>query len=404
MDGHRFEELIEELFRKLGYRVEGHRAAADGGVDITAISSEPIVGGKYIIQCKRQKAPIGEPVVRDLYGVITHENANKGIVITNADFTMAAVKFAEGKPIELLNGIALLRLLGRFYKTEVDTTVPRLTFAQEAMFLALAQEIQAVKEAYEPIAAGAMFRRGKNYRTEKGFLKFASEKSYEMQNFTGVLTKLFQRTLLEFEMRAKEPGFDSGKHIQASRALVKSSLSEFCRSYQSVYYVEMPSRGSGLKTALLDTYTALFEALLSWRNQFLAVVSSPGEYLMPDGTINLALDYPDRKRITVCADRLRKEAKALRRGCFIATAVYGSFDDPAVCVLRRFRDGPLASNLVGRAFIGGYYFAGPVLASLVERIPLLRSVARIVLDHLVDRLEPLNLRTGLSQQAGKQGR
>lgn len=132
MDGHRFEELIEGLFRKLGYRVEGHRAAADGGVDITAINSEPIVGGKYIIQCKRQNVAIGEPIVRDLYGVITHQKANKGIIITNADFTMAAVKFADGKPIELLNGIALLRLLGRFYEIEQATTAPRLTLAQEA--------------------------------------------------------------------------------------------------------------------------------------------------------------------------------------------------------------------------------------------------------------------------------
>jgi hypothetical protein len=121
-------------------------------------------------------------------------------------------------------------------------------------------------------------------------------------------------------------------------------------------------------------------------------VGSPEAFLLPDGTINLALDYPDRKRITACAEGLQREGKALskaiRGGCFVATAVYGSLDDPSVCVLRRFRDGPLASNSVGRIFIGGYYILGPVLALLVERIPLLRSAARIVLDRLVDRLEP----------------
>lgn len=38
-------------------------------------------------------------------------------------------------------------------------------------------------------------------------------------------------------------------------------------------------------------------------------------------------------------------------GCYVATAVYGSYDCPQVWTLRRFRDYTLAETWYGRAFI-----------------------------------------------------
>lgn len=49
-------------------------------------------------------------------------------------------------------------------------------------------------------------------------------------------------------------------------------------------------------------------------------------------------------------------------GCFIATAVYGSYGHPDVLTLRRFRDDALAPFEPGRRFIGWYYRNGPVAA------------------------------------------
>ena len=42
--------------------------------------------------------------------------------------------------------------------------------------------------------------------------------------------------------------------------------------------------------------------------------------------------------------------------CYIATAVYGSYDAPEVIVLRHFRDHILARSVAGRLFIHCYYF------------------------------------------------
>ena len=46
-------------------------------------------------------------------------------------------------------------------------------------------------------------------------------------------------------------------------------------------------------------------------------------------------------------------------GCYVATAVYGSYDCPQVWTLRRYRDYTLAETWYGRAFIRTYYAISP---------------------------------------------
>ena len=48
-------------------------------------------------------------------------------------------------------------------------------------------------------------------------------------------------------------------------------------------------------------------------------------------------------------------------GCYVATAVYGSYDCPQVWTLRRYRDCTLSKTWYGRAFIGIYYAVSPTL-------------------------------------------
>jgi len=48
-------------------------------------------------------------------------------------------------------------------------------------------------------------------------------------------------------------------------------------------------------------------------------------------------------------------------GCYIATAVYGSYNCPQVWALRRYRDYTLAEKWYGRLFIRAYYTISPTL-------------------------------------------
>lgn len=45
--------------------------------------------------------------------------------------------------------------------------------------------------------------------------------------------------------------------------------------------------------------------------------------------------------------------------CYIATAIYGSYDSPEVVILRRFRDNTLYKYSLGRLFIKVYYLLSP---------------------------------------------
>ncbi|MDP2659102.1 MAG: restriction endonuclease [Dehalococcoidia bacterium] len=65
-----------------------------------------------MVQCKDWAKPVGEPPVRDLYGVVASERAVKGILITSSNFTEAARRFAQGKNLELIDGDQSQQLLG----------------------------------------------------------------------------------------------------------------------------------------------------------------------------------------------------------------------------------------------------------------------------------------------------
>lgn len=114
LSGVEFEMVCKHLLEKMGFYVKTTKMSGDGGIDLIAINTQPIISGKYIVQCKRYTGSVGEPVIRDLYGVVTSERANKGVLMTSGHFTKSAVAFAEGKPIELINGVAMRELFGQY--------------------------------------------------------------------------------------------------------------------------------------------------------------------------------------------------------------------------------------------------------------------------------------------------
>lgn len=114
LSGIEFEDLTHQLLLKVGFSVEQTKASRDGGIDLIANSNEPFFKGKYIIQCKRYTGTVGEPIIRDLYGVVSNERANKGILITTGNFSNSALEFAKDKNLELIDGINLESLLMQY--------------------------------------------------------------------------------------------------------------------------------------------------------------------------------------------------------------------------------------------------------------------------------------------------
>lgn len=69
-----------------------------------------------------------------------------------------------------------------------------------------------------------------------------------------------------------------------------------------------------------------------------------------------------------------------KNGCYVATAVYGSYDCPQVWTLRRYRDNVLGSTWYGRLFIRLYYAVSPTLVKWFGKTRLFNKIWRKKLD------------------------
>lgn len=76
-----------------------------------------------------------------------------------------------------------------------------------------------------------------------------------------------------------------------------------------------------------------------------------------------------------------------KNGCYIATAVYGSYDCPQVWALRRYRDLSLNSVWYGRRFIKLYYAISPYLVEKFGDRVWFKRICKNILDKIIVRLD-----------------
>lgn len=104
MDPIEFEQYVGALFRKMGYRVEDTRASGDEGVDLVLRRGRRTA----VVQVKRYRGSVGQPVIRDLYGAMMHAGASEAYLVTTGSITRAARRWAADKPIHLIDGHRLV--------------------------------------------------------------------------------------------------------------------------------------------------------------------------------------------------------------------------------------------------------------------------------------------------------
>ena len=97
--------------------------------------------------------------------------------------------------------------------------------------------------------------------------------------------------------------------------------------------------------------------------------------------------YKDSQiKMNTCFHELSNGNYKKEKGCYIATAVYGSYDCPQVWTLRRYRDYALAETWYGRAFIHTYYAISPTLVKWFGTTEWFKSIWKPKLDKMVKRL------------------
>ena len=121
-----FERLVGEAFRRQGYSVEETGlGGADGGVDLVLRRD----GRRVLVQCKQWKRQqVGVSVVREMYGLMVHHAADAVTIVSSGGFTRDAQRFAQGKPIELMPGSALLAMIRAVQAgtAQATTATPRI--------------------------------------------------------------------------------------------------------------------------------------------------------------------------------------------------------------------------------------------------------------------------------------
>lgn len=111
----------------------------------------------------------------------------------------------------------------------------------------------------------------------------------------------------------------------------------------------------------------------------------------------------ERRRLYSCLQALLKEKSRTnnttkyqvvnkvnaceKKGCYIATAVYGTYDCPQLWVLRRFRDTFLENRWWGRMFIMAYYKVSPVIVRILGDNKKINDSIRKLLDYFVKILK-----------------
>lgn len=73
--------------------------------------------------------------------------------------------------------------------------------------------------------------------------------------------------------------------------------------------------------------------------------------------------------------------------CYVATAVYGSYDCPQVWVLRRFRDEVLLPMRCGKFFVKTYYVVSPILLKHFGNNIIFKTCCITILDLLIKHLK-----------------
>ena len=295
LSGKDFERLVASLLKAKGFTIEYMSPGADGGIDILAQLPSGLSSGMFIIQCKRYSSKVGVQPVRDLLGVVSSKRANKGILITNSEFTQAAKDFADGNPVQLIDGKELSVLLveeGQAVKPDGEACEDSY-FTQDSVSRARKME-RRFRELVSEIA---------NQQTD---LKrgFAADRTHWIDGVSGVGTFLQDNverldTLRSALNRLLEyiPSIDDSNELARALDLARKNVQHLLKLQRAVHNCEVKvSTADGspgqwwfatIKPHFLNLYDILFRNYMTF---LLQIADGVGELISSQGGTTLSPD------------------------------------------------------------------------------------------------------------------
>jgi hypothetical protein len=140
----RFEELIADVYRHLGFQVELTQQTHDGGIDIMVLNNGQL---QQIVQCKRYAASrkISVATVREILGVAVFARVSRAAIVATTSYSAFAAGFANAVnqqlsyiQIDLLDASALINSIGAYNVSlpplHLNPILEDLKAAQDSMF------------------------------------------------------------------------------------------------------------------------------------------------------------------------------------------------------------------------------------------------------------------------------
>lgn len=188
-------------------------------------------------------------------------------------------------------------------------------------------------------------RRGRFLESARGYVDISRQCGTV---YTGILNGLFKTVA------------SGGDLLQANLILMRGQLIYSKNPHNQSAEAAIPSNFADHLSRMVSSLKS--PALLE---DYLRSISGNPSYYLPRDYDAMVGEL--RAHYAEVSGLLEKSKQQQSSGCYIATAVYGSYDCPEVWVLRRFRDRTLAKYVTGRAFIRTYYATAPIALRVLGR-------------------------------------
>ena len=140
-------------------------------------------------------------------------------------------------------------------------------------------------------------------------------------------------------------------------------------------------QNTGMQRAIPQYYDDLAEAVQKYGRRAVQYASEPDKTKYANEVDDIV------ERIEAYSSQPHPEPDNSNGGCYVATAVYGSYDCPEVWTLRRYRDYRLAETWQGRLFIRAYYAVSPTIVRWFGKTQWFKKMWRGRLDAFVLKLQ-----------------
>lgn len=106
MEGVVFEKYLKEIYLQKGYRVSLTSVTGDYGADLILEKNNE----KIVIQAKRYSKNVGIKAVQEVKAAQFHYKANEAWVVSNSNYTNAAISLAKSTNVKLVSREDLIEL------------------------------------------------------------------------------------------------------------------------------------------------------------------------------------------------------------------------------------------------------------------------------------------------------